>query len=170
MFPNIRLYRSNLHLTLRYLLNCFQVEIFLLVILTIYVTIRATGITLQLVWWTIGPSIGPSISVAGEISEARLRAKSQSIGFTFNYVYSTVWNVVLPYMFNPGYGDLGGKMGWIFLATSLIALLVVYFEFPETKDMSFKLLDEAFQEHVPTRNFKGYATRSENPKDPEVLG
>ena len=59
-------------------------------------------------------------------------------------------------MFNPGEGNLGGKMGWIFLATCIIALVIVYLEFPETKDRTYKELDECFQERVPARAFKGY--------------
>ncbi|KAM0134451.1 hypothetical protein ACHAO1_005663 [Botrytis cinerea] len=116
------------------------------------------GVTLQLVWFTIGPSIGPSISLAGEISSLRLRAKSQSLGFFFNYSYSTVWNVAVPYMFNATEGNLGGKMGWIFLATSCIALFVVWAEIPETKDRTYGELDEMFNERVPARKFKTYRT------------
>ncbi|KAK6606440.1 Alpha-glucosides permease MPH2 [Botrytis cinerea] len=116
------------------------------------------GVTLQLVWFTIGPSIGPSISLAGEISSLRLRAKSQSLGFFFNYSYSTVWNVAVPYMFNATEGNLGGKMGWIFLATSCIAWFVVWAEIPETKDRTYGELDEMFNERVPARKFKAYRT------------
>lgn len=119
---------------------------------------RCVGVTLQLVWFTIGPSIGPSISLAGEISSLRLRAKSQSLGFFFNYSYSTVWNVAVPYMFNATEGNLGGKMGWIFLATSCIAWFVVWAEIPETKDRTYGELDEMFNERVPARKFKAYRT------------
>ncbi|RAL64202.1 hypothetical protein DID88_002094 [Monilinia fructigena] len=116
------------------------------------------GITLQLVWFTVGPSIGPAISLAGEISSLRLRAKSQSLGFFFNYSYSTVWNVVVPYMFNKSEGNLGGKMGWIFFATSCITLFVVWAEVPETKDRTYGELDEMFSEGVEARKFKSYMT------------
>jgi SP family general alpha glucoside:H+ symporter-like MFS transporter len=30
------------------------------------------------------------MAIAGEVSEARLRGKSQSLGFMFNYFFSTV--------------------------------------------------------------------------------
>ncbi|KAF7956944.1 hypothetical protein EAE96_004268 [Botrytis aclada] len=116
------------------------------------------GVTLQMVWFTIGPSIGPSISLAGEISSLRLRAKSQSLGFFFNYSYSTVWNVAVPYMFNATEGNLGGKMGWIFFATASIAWFVVWVEIPETKDRTYGELDEMFNEVVPARKFKTYKT------------
>ncbi|KAL2851258.1 general substrate transporter [Aspergillus pseudodeflectus] len=116
----------------------------------------AIGISLELTWWTMGPTIGPAMGIAGEVSQVRLRAKSQSIGFAFNYFYSTVWNVVVPYMFNADEGNLGGKMGWIFLATSLISLVVVYFEVPETKDRSYETLDEMFRRRIPARRFAAW--------------
>ncbi|KAL2823846.1 general substrate transporter [Aspergillus cavernicola] len=113
----------------------------------------AIGISLELTWWTMGPTIGPAMGIAGEVSQVRLRAKSQSVGFAFNYFFSTLWNVVVPYMFNADEGNLGGKLGWIFLATGVISLLVVYFEFPETKDRSYEMLDEMFRQKVSSRRF-----------------
>jgi SP family general alpha glucoside:H+ symporter-like MFS transporter len=110
------------------------------------------------VWFIVGPAIGPAISLAGEISSLRLRAKSQSAGFFFNYSYSTIWNVVVPYMFNKDEGNLGGKMGWIFFATSVIAWAIVFFELPETKDRTYEELDEMFTQGVKARKFKEYLT------------
>lgn len=121
-------------------------------------TLWGVGVLLQMIWFTVGPGIGPAISVAGEVSSARLRAKSQSLGFLFNYCYSTVWNVVVPYMFNTDEGNLGGKIGWIFFATCAITGVVVFLEFPETKDRGFDELDEMFEEKVKARKFKEYIT------------
>jgi MFS transporter, SP family, general alpha glucoside:H+ symporter len=98
------------------------------------------------------------MAMAGEISAIRLRAKSLSIGFTFNYFFSTVWNVVVPYMFNSDQGNLGGKIGWIYLALVIPALAIIYFEFPETKGRSFAELDEMFEGKVKTRKFRTYET------------
>lgn len=96
------------------------------------------------------------MAIAGEVSQIRLRAQSQSIGFAFNYFFSTVWNVVVPYMFNAEEGNLGGKMGWIFLATSVLSFIIVYYEFPETKDRTYEELDEMFEMNVPAWRFTGY--------------
>ncbi|KAJ5359093.1 uncharacterized protein N7496_011506 [Penicillium cataractarum] len=119
-------------------------------------TLWVIGISLELTWWTMGPTVGPAMGIAGEVSQVRLRAKSQSIGFAFNYFYSTLWNVVVPYMFNADEGNLGGKMGWIFLATSAISLIVLYFEVPETKDRSYETLDEMFRRGIPARRFASW--------------
>lgn len=117
---------------------------------------RVVGISLQLLWWTFGPVIGPAMAMAGEISAVRLRAKSLAIGFTFNYFFSTVWNVVIPYMFNQDEGNMGGKIGWIYFGLCLVTIVVVHFEFPETKGRSFHDLDVMFTAKVPTRAFKSY--------------
>ncbi|KAJ5100027.1 hypothetical protein N7532_007028 [Penicillium argentinense] len=114
------------------------------------------GIFLQLSWWVYGPAIGPAMAIAGEVSAVRLRAKSMAVGFTFNYFFSTVWNVVIPYLYNTDEANLGGKIGWIFAAQGGIALVVIYFEIPETKGRSFEELDEMFNEKVDTRNFRKY--------------
>ncbi|KAJ5586568.1 maltose permease Mal61 [Penicillium hetheringtonii] len=114
------------------------------------------GIFLQLSWWVYGPAIGPAMAIAGEVSAVRLRAKSMAIGFTFNYFFSTVWNVVIPYLYNTDEADLGGKIGWIFAGMGVIALVVIYFEIPETKGRSFEELDEMFNEKISTRAFRRY--------------
>jgi MFS transporter, SP family, general alpha glucoside:H+ symporter len=117
---------------------------------------RTIGICLQLIPLVFAPAVGPAMSIAGEVSSTRLRAKSQSIGFMFNFFFSTVWNVVVPYMFNPNEGNLGGRMGWIFFTTSILAAIIIFLEFPETKDRTYAELDEMFLAKVPTRTFKSY--------------
>ena len=94
------------------------------------------------------------MAIAGEVSSIRLRTKSIAIGFTFNYAFSTVWNVVIPYMFNQDQGNLGGKIGWIYFGLCLATLVVIYLEIPETKGRSFYELDKMFEAKVPTRKFK----------------
>ncbi|KAI1608898.1 hypothetical protein EDD36DRAFT_469215 [Exophiala viscosa] len=94
------------------------------------------------------------MAISGEVSELRLRSKTQSVGFFFNYCFSTIWNVVVPYMFNVDEGNLGGKIGFIYFATCAIAVVVLYFEMPETKDMTYEQLDHLFERKVPARKFR----------------
>ncbi|KAH7007308.1 maltose permease Mal61 [Ilyonectria destructans] len=114
------------------------------------------GISLQLVWLSIGPAIGPAMALAGELSAVKLRAQTLAIGFLFNYTFSTIFNVVVPYMFNTDAGNLGGKMGWIFFGTSVIAVAIVWFEFPETKGLSFAQIEDRFEMRVEARQFTKY--------------
>lgn len=121
---------------------------------------RTVGISLQLLWFCISSAVGPAMATAGEISSARLRAKSQAIGLGINYLWSCVWNVATPYCFNapPTGAGLLGKTGFIFCATTVISLAIFWFEFPETKDRTFVELDEMFKQKIPTRKFKEYET------------
>lgn len=96
------------------------------------------------------------MAVAGEVSAVRLRAKSMAIGFGFNYFFSTVWNVAIPYLYNIDEANLGGKIGWIFAGMGAIALVTIHSEIPETKGRSFEELDEMFNEKVRTRAFRKY--------------
>ncbi|KAL3486169.1 hypothetical protein BJX62DRAFT_242235 [Aspergillus germanicus] len=92
------------------------------------------GVLLQLVTLLgVSPTTAPAQTIAAEIPALRLKAKSLAIGFLLNYVFSAIFNVVMPYLFTPSEGNLGGKTGFIFLATSIIRWLVVFFEVPETK-------------------------------------
>lgn len=91
----------------------------------------------------------------------RLRGKSQSIGFVFSFFLSTVFSVVIPYMFNTDQGNLGGKMGWIFMALSIVAVVVLWLELPETKDRSSSAIDELFQKKVPARKFADFEVETQ---------
>lgn len=114
----------------------------------------AVAVTLQMVWLSIGPANGPALAVAAEVPSIALRAKTLAIGFFFNYAWSAVWNIAVPYMFNPGEGNLGGLMGWIFFATSVVSFIIMWFELPETKDLSFETIDVLFESKTKTRKFK----------------
>ena len=55
-----------------------------------------------------------SVVVASETSSLRLRRKTQGVGFVIHGLASGVFNIVIPYMFNPDEGDLGAKIVFIF--------------------------------------------------------
>jgi SP family general alpha glucoside:H+ symporter-like MFS transporter len=103
------------------------------------------------------------MAIAGEVSAVRLRAKSMAIGFTFNYFFSTVWNVAIPYLYNTTEANLGGKIGWIFAGMGIITLGIIFFEIPETKGRSFEELDEMFSSGVGTRAFRNHQCSMDEP-------
>lgn len=117
---------------------------------------RTVGVALQITPWSYGPVIGPSMAIAGEVSSTRLRAKSLAIGTAFNYLSSTVWTIVLPYLFNSDQANLGGKVAFIFFGMALVALVVLFYDAPETKGRSFDELDILFEAKVSARKFEGY--------------
>lgn len=119
-------------------------------------TLLVIGIVLQFVSLTYGPSIGSAYAVAGEVSSSRLRAQSQGIAFGFQALVSTVWTIILPYMFNKDQGDMGGNIGWVFFGMTVIMAVVVYFFVPGTKGRSFKDLDEMFSMGITARKFESF--------------
>jgi MFS transporter, SP family, general alpha glucoside:H+ symporter len=64
-------------------------------------------------------------------------------------------------MFNSDEGNLGGRIRWILAATAVVAVVIIFFEFPETKDRTYAELerDEMFEDKAPTRKFKTYSPR-----------
>ncbi|KAA8906910.1 hypothetical protein TRICI_005048 [Trichomonascus ciferrii] len=100
-------------------------------------------------------SIGASGFVAAsEVATLRLRAATQSLVTVTNAVWGLICQFTVPYMITPDAGNLGGKAGFIFFATSLITSILLFFYLPETKGLSFAVIDELFNRGVSARNFK----------------
>ncbi|KAF5672021.1 maltose permease [Fusarium heterosporum] len=103
-----------------------------------------------------GPAVGASMSVAGEVSSIKLRAKSLALGQAFSSLMSTIWQIILPYLFNRDQANMGGNIGWIFFGMSVIYFVVLYFDVPETKGRSYMDLDLLFEKKVPSRHFASH--------------
>lgn len=63
---------------------------------------------------------------------------------------------MIPYLYNTDEANLGGKIGRIFAAMGLIALVAIHYEVSETKWRSFEDLGEMFNEKIRTREFRSY--------------
>ncbi|KAH7117296.1 general substrate transporter [Dactylonectria macrodidyma] len=92
--------------------------------------------------------------LASEIATMRLRAATQGLITITNSVWGLIMQFTVPYMISPDAGDLGGKVGFIFLATGLIASVGGWYLFPETKGLSFEKIDELYSMKVSPRQFK----------------
>ncbi|KAJ5931506.1 hypothetical protein N7516_005995 [Penicillium verrucosum] len=92
--------------------------------------------------------------LASEIATMRLRGATQGLVTISNAVWGLIMQFTIPYMINPDAGNLGGKVGFIFLGTGLIAAIGGWFLFPETKGISFQKLDELYALQVAPRHFK----------------
>ncbi|KAH0420497.1 hypothetical protein CcaCcLH18_13989 [Colletotrichum camelliae] len=107
-------------------------------------------------WWynvTIGAT---AYTVLAEVSTSRLRIKTIAIGLACQKALETMWNFVLPYLFNPDKLNLGAKLAFIFGGLSVISLVHLWFNLPETAGRTYEELDEMFMKGVPARQFKGY--------------
>ncbi|KAH7127349.1 general substrate transporter [Dactylonectria macrodidyma] len=100
-------------------------------------------------------------TISGEIPTSVLRTKTLAIALSVSAAVNTMWSFVAPYMFNPGYGNLKAKIGFVFGAFMLIFAIMAYLFVPETRMRTYEELDELFMNKVPTRQFRTYTTVAE---------
>ena len=100
-------------------------------------------------------------AIAGELPTSVLRNKSLAVAMNCSNAFNTMWSFVCPYIFNPGYGNLKAKIGFMFGAIMAIWSVGAFFFVPETRGRTYEELDELFREQVPTRKFKEYVTVAE---------
>lgn len=116
------------------------------------------GIAVQVTPFSYGPSVGSSNAVAGETSALRLRSKTLGIGTAFQFLASTIWLVIIPYLINSDQLNLGGNIGWIYVVQGIIFLSAMYFFVPGTKGRSFEELDIMFEKGVSARKFEKWTS------------
>ncbi|GKZ16837.1 hypothetical protein AbraIFM66951_006328 [Aspergillus brasiliensis] len=123
-----------------------------------------TGITLVTVITACGIGAWPAAyAVGGEASSLRLRAKSQGLGWFVTGLSSVVFNLILPYIFNPDQGALRGKTGFVCAGFSVIALAGTWLYVPEMKDRTASEIDDMFEAVVPARQFRKWSPLTADP-------
>lgn len=100
-------------------------------------------------------------AIAGEVPTSILRSKTLAIAISISNAMNTFWSFVSPYIFNPGYGNLKAKIGFVFGGIMLIFAVLAWLYVPETRLRSYEELDEMFMDKVPTRKFKKHVTVAE---------
>ncbi|KAM0207309.1 hypothetical protein ACHAQD_012101 [Fusarium lateritium] len=125
-------------------------------------TLTVIGVAVAFPSISYGPAVGASMSVAGEVSSIKLRAKSLALGQAFSSIVSTIWQIILPYLFNRDQANMGGNIGWIFFAMAAIYLVVLFLDVPNTKGRTYEELDLMFEKKVPARQFGSYEFDSDN--------
>ncbi|KAH7085266.1 general substrate transporter [Paraphoma chrysanthemicola] len=100
--------------------------------------------------------------LASEIATMRLRGATQGLITITNACWGLIMQFTVPYMINPDAGNLGGKVGFIFLATAIFAAVGGWYLYPETKGLSFEMMDELYSQHIQPRHFKTKAEEIKN--------
>jgi hypothetical protein len=68
---------------------------------------------------------------------------------------------VIPYIFNPDKGNLGGMTAFIFAFLGILSTVYLFLCHPETAGRGYREMDELFIKQVKARDFKGYVTDAE---------
>jgi hypothetical protein len=110
---------------------------------------------MMVILFCVGMGAWPaSFAVAAETSSLRLRARTQGVtGCVSNLVAGAV-SIILPYLFNPDSGNLGGRVGFVFAALSGIGAILTWKLVPEMKDRMDAEIDEMFSLNLPAKHFE----------------
>nr|K0DZ95.1 RecName: Full=Major facilitator-type transporter ecdC [Aspergillus rugulosus]AFT91386.1 EcdC [Aspergillus rugulosus] len=92
--------------------------------------------------------------LASEIATARLRSATQGLVTATNAAWGLILQFTVPYMINPDAGNLGGRVGFIFFGTGLIAAIGGWYLYPETRGIPFAVLDELYASGTAPRRFR----------------
>jgi hypothetical protein len=92
--------------------------------------------------------------VAAEIPNSRLRDMTYALGSLFNIVIQFAISFSIPYLLYAPYAALGSKVGFIFGATAVCALVFTLLCIPECKGKSLEEIDQLFIQGTPLRKFK----------------
>ncbi len=131
---------------------------------------RYIGFMLNMIIFFFGLGVGGAYTVvAAETSSVRLRAKTNSLGFFINGLFSWAFNFFIPYLFNADQLNWGGKCGLFFFGLSLIGILVVYLEIPEMKNRTYRELDDMFEQRLKTRAFKNHVFVEDLPPSSSIV-
>ncbi|KAM0370034.1 hypothetical protein ACHAPY_010713 [Fusarium culmorum] len=79
--------------------------------------------------------------------------------FTVQNLTNFVTTFTLPYLMNPGYANLGAKVGFIYGSFAYVACIWAFFYYPELKGRSLEEIDLMFEErilarHTPSKHFQ----------------
>ncbi|KPM45283.1 hypothetical protein AK830_g1277 [Neonectria ditissima] len=119
--------------------------------------VEATVAFILLYCWMYNLSIGAvAFTVLAEVSTSRLRAKTVGIGLAVVNGLNMMWSFVLPYLFNPDKANLGAKVAFVFGGCSVLSLIYLWLELPETAGRTYEELDEMFMKAIPARKFKDF--------------
>lgn len=113
------------------------------------------GIGLMVLSFALSSGVGAAWPVvSAETSSMRLRSQSQIVAWIANAFFSWLFNFFVPYLFNTDEANLGGKIGFIFAGLCTFGFLIIFFEIPEMKGLSYIEIDYMFEQNLPTRKFK----------------
>jgi SP family sugar:H+ symporter-like MFS transporter len=96
--------------------------------------------------------------VTAETPTLQLREKTITIATFSGFTIGILVTFINPYMQDEGYGNLQGKVGFVYGAFSVVAAIWVAFVLPEMRGRALEELDEMFGQRVSTFKFGTFET------------
>ncbi|KAM0349867.1 hypothetical protein ACHAP4_010222 [Fusarium culmorum] len=110
-------------------------------------------------FFLLGSFVPLGTLIPAEIPSPRLSDKTAMAAFTVQNLTNFVTTFTLPYLMNPGYANLGAKVGFIYGSFAFVACIWAFFYYPELKGRSLEEIDLMFEErilarHTPSKHFQ----------------
>ncbi|KAG9958768.1 general substrate transporter, partial [Aureobasidium melanogenum] len=98
---------------------------------------------------------GPTVwVVTSEIATGPNRSKLFALSTGSNWLFNWVVSFSFPYLFNADAAGMGAKIGFLYGALTLCAVVWVYFLLPETSGLSLEQIQMPFEAGASPRTFK----------------
>ncbi|OQU93778.1 hypothetical protein CLAIMM_00250 [Cladophialophora immunda] len=94
--------------------------------------------------------------VAGEIPAQNLRAYTSGISTGSGFVFAWLTAFTAPYFINPSELNWGGKYGYIWFGSCVVAIVFVYLFVPEVRGRTLEEIEEMFDKGISARDFSTY--------------
>ncbi|KAG7691939.1 hypothetical protein KL915_005002 [Ogataea haglerorum] len=126
----------------------------------------AIGSLLLVFTFVYDSSIGPiTYCTVAEIPSSTVRAKTVALARNWYNLSQIPVSIVTPYMLNPTAWNWKAKSAWLWAGLSVLSLVYVWFEFPETKGRTYAELDILFNNGTRARDFKSTQVETFNPDE-----
>ncbi|EXJ94406.1 hypothetical protein A1O1_02800 [Capronia coronata CBS 617.96] len=105
--------------------------------------------------WNVGFGVlSPLVWITtAEAAPTRNRERVLATAVFFGFGVSLLISSVSPFIQDPGYGNLGARIGFIWSSFSFVTIVWVFFFLPEMKGFSLEQLDYLYKNKTPTRKF-----------------
>ncbi|KAK5122060.1 hypothetical protein LTR85_004306 [Meristemomyces frigidus] len=107
--------------------------------------------------------------VIGEIFQLPIRSKGVALSTASNWFWNCIIGVIVPYMVDPGQGNLGVKVFFIWGALCAVCALFAYWFVPETKGLTLEQVDRMMEE-VDARRSSNWHTHDVWARDLSDMG
>ncbi|PMB71827.1 High-affinity glucose transporter ght2 [Beauveria bassiana] len=115
---------------------------------------NVAGMGGNVIAWSLVDGIGRrSYIIVGEVAHTRVREKTSLLACGISIVITFLTSFTMPYLINPGYAGLGGKVGFVYGSLCFAITVVSYLCMPEMKGRTLEEIDALFEAVVPLRHF-----------------